>query len=193
MNASMHGGEPYDPSPRPRSFPPGGPTPVPTTPPGTVPTDEPVEACDLPASASDERLGLDVRRYWAGAVVTVVVCGLIGLAASVIFDQAFDVGLLDVVGGSSSLAWAMTGALFGLLAAVVLQVLVMVAPRPRMFFGWLVAVVTVILAVTPFTGNPDAVPAVVTALVWIVLGLATSSMLSGVLGRTLVRPTAPPT
>jgi hypothetical protein len=69
---------------------------------------------------------------------------------------------------------------------VVLQLLVLAAPRARMFFGWLVALTTVILVALPFTGGADPLDATMTGLVWIVLGIAVFSMLSGVLGRTLV-------
>ncbi|SKC65660.1 DUF6069 family protein [Krasilnikoviella flava] len=159
-----------------------------------VPTAEPVDAWDAPPPTSRGLLALDRRRYWSGAAVTVVVCAVLGLAASVVFDSAFDVGLLGpsrLVPGAPALAWALTGAVFALLAAVVLQLLVRVVPRPRMFFGWLVALVTVILAALAFTGTGDAASAVVTALVWVVVGVAVSAMLNGVLGRTLVRPARP--
>ncbi|MFE5291941.1 hypothetical protein ACFQ8T_07160 [Isoptericola sp. NPDC056618] len=169
---------------------PGGITP----PPSVVPTAEPADTWDAPAATSRRLLALDRGRYWSGAAVTVVVCAVLGLAASVVFDSAFDVGLLGpsrLVPGAPGLAWALTGALFALLAAVVLQALVRVVPRPRMFFGWLVALVTVILAALAFTGPGDAASALVTALVWIVMGVAVSAMLNGVLGRTLVQPQPP--
>ncbi|WP_402468875.1 hypothetical protein [Isoptericola aurantiacus] len=161
-------------------------------PPGVVPTPEPAwEAAGAPPS---QRAQLDVGRYWAGAAATVLVCALLGFAASVIFDEVFDIGLYapDALGTGDDVSWAGAGALFALIAAVVLQLLVVVAPRARMFFGWLVALTTVILAVLPFTGDPDPLAGTMTALVWLVLGIAVYSMLSGVLGRTLVRPTAPP-
>ncbi|MCK9796017.1 hypothetical protein M1843_19930 [Isoptericola sp. 4D.3] len=181
--------------PRPHGGVPGPADPPPAITPGTVPTSEPAEAWDAPAPASRDLLRLDRPRYWSGAAVTVLVCAVLGLAASVVFDSAFDVGLLGpsrLVPGAPGLAWALTGALFALLAAIVLQLLVVVVPRPRMFFGWLVALVTVILAALAFTGAGDGASAVVTALVWIVLGVAVSAMLNGVLGRTLVRPARPP-
>lgn len=182
--------------------PPGGPTgPTPGVPPGgltpppsVVPTAEPADAWDAPPATSRRSLVLDRARYWSGAAVTVVVCAVLGLAASVVFDSAFDVGLLGpslLVPDAPGLAWSLTAALFALLAAVVLQLLVRVVPQPRMFFGWLVALVTVILAALAFTGSGDAASAVVTALVWIVIGVAVSAMLNGVLGRTLVRPAGP--
>jgi len=156
-----------------------------------VPTAEPSEAWDAPAPSSRDLLRLDRPRFRSGAAVTVVVCAVLGLAASVVFDSAFDVGLLGptrLAPDAPGLAWALTGALFALLAAVLLQLLVRVVPRPRMFFGWLVALATVILAALAFTSGGDPASAVVTALVWVVLGVAVSAMLNGVLGRTLVRP-----
>ncbi|MEG3616801.1 MULTISPECIES: hypothetical protein [Isoptericola] len=137
---------------------------------------------------------LDLGRYWAGAAATVLVCALLGFTASVIFDEVFDIGLIpppDAFGAGDDASWAAAGALFALAAAVVLNLLVVVAPRPRMFFGWLVGLATVILAVLPFTGNPDPLPGAMTALVWVILGIAVSSMLGSVIVRTLVVPTPP--
>ncbi|AEG44897.1 hypothetical protein [Isoptericola variabilis] len=163
--------------------------------PGTVPTGEPADAWDAPVPAPGENLRLNAGRFWAGAAATVLVCALIGFAASVIIEQVFDLELLsppDLFDAGTSASWAGAGALFALLAAVVLQLLVVATPRPSMFFGWLVGLTAVILAVLPFTGDPDVLPAVLTALVWIVLGLAVWSMLTGVLSRTIVRPLPPP-
>lgn len=181
---------PYDPAqqpyvvPQPQAIPPH-------ERPGTIPTGEPADAWDAPVPAPGENLRLATGRFWAGAAATVLVCALIGLAASLIIEQVFGVDLLsppDLFDAGSSASWAGAGALFALLAATVLQLLIVATPRPSMFFGWLVALTTVILAVLPFTGDPDIVPAVLTALVWLVLGLAVWSMLTGVLSRTLVRP-----
>ncbi len=157
---------------------------------GTVPTGEPADTWDAPVPAPGENLRLDTGRFWAGAAATVLVCALIGLAAAVILEQVFGLELHSpgLFGDSTTASWTVAGALYALLAAVVLQVLVLAAPRPSMFFGWLVGLLTVILAVSPFTGSADPVAGVVTAVVWLVLGLAVWSMLSSVLSRTLVRP-----
>ena len=150
--------------------------------PGVVPPGQPSWAPAEPLPP--QRPELDVGRYWAGAAATVLVCTLLGFAAAVIFDEVFDIGLYPAEPAS----WAAAGALFALLAAAVLHLLVAIAPRPRMFFGWLVGLTTVILAVLPFTGSPEPLPATATALVWIALGLAVSSMLGSVLGRTVSVP-----
>ncbi|GAA4735291.1 hypothetical protein GCM10023216_30230 [Isoptericola chiayiensis] len=156
--------------------------------PGVVPGGQP--AWEPKPPAEPERARLDVGRYWAGAGATVLVCALLGFAAAVIFDEVFDIGLYpppDAFGAGEEASWAAAGALYALVAAVVLQLLVLIAPKARMFFGWLVALTTVILAVLPFTGDPDPLAGSMTALTWLILGIAVYSMLSGVLSRTLVR------
>jgi hypothetical protein len=158
-------------------------------PPGVVPP--PGQPAWQPAEEPPERPRLDAGRYWAGAAATVLVCALLGFAASVVFDEVFDIGLYpppDAAGVGDDASWAAAGAIFALAAAVVLHLLVVIAPRPRMFFGWLVGLTTVILAVLPFAGNPDLLRGAMTALVWVILGLAVSSMLGAVLGRTLADP-----
>lgn len=170
-------------------------------PPGTLPPDAPVPASDAirpedpaaPATSSteDPRLGLEVGRFWAGALATVVVCALIGLVAAFLLTDVFNLELQPppdmFSSGSNVVAWTVVGGLFALVAAIVLHLLVMTTPRPRTFFGWVVGLGTVILAAIPFAGDFELVPAALSALVWIVIGVATWSLLTGVLARTLVR------
>jgi hypothetical protein len=184
------GGQAVPPSVPPRQYPPE-----------MLPPEAPVPASDAirpedpaaPATASteDPRLGLEVGRYWAGALATVIVCALIGLVAAFLLTDVFDLELQpppDMFGsGSTIVAWTVVGGLFALVAAIVLHLLVMSTPRPRTFFGWIVGLATVIFAALPFAGDFEVVPATLSALVWIVIGIATWSLLTGVLGRTLVR------
>jgi len=133
---------------------------------------------------------LDPGTYWAGAAATILVAALIGVAASVIFEQVFDIELVsppDLLEVGPNVAWAGAAALFALAAAVVLQLLVSLAPSPRMFFGWLMGLATVILAVLPWTNPGDTLATSMTSLVWIVLGVAISSLLGAVLVRS-IRP-----
>jgi hypothetical protein len=134
---------------------------------------------------------LDAGKYWAGAAATILVCALLGVAASVIFDDVFGVGLIpppDVLGVGDDASWAAAGAVFALISAAVLHILVMIAPSPRMFFGWLVGLATVILAVLPWTSSGDPLASAMTSLVWVILGIATASLLGAVLARTTRRP-----
>jgi hypothetical protein len=168
---------------------PAGPQDPDEQPPGVVPPAAPGWGA-APVPPPTGTLRLDPGRYWAGAAATVLVCALLGFAASVVLTDVLDQELasgphLSGIGADGS--WALAGALFALLAAIVLHLLVLGAPRPRMFFGWIVTLTTLILAALPFTTRPELVPGLLTALVWVVLGIAVWSMLTGVLARTLTR------
>lgn len=134
---------------------------------------------------------IDAGKYWAGAAATILVCALLGVAASVIFDDVFGVGLIpppDLLDVGDDASWAAAGAVFALISAAVLHILVLIAPSPRMFFGWLVGLATVILAVLPWTSASDPLASAMTSLVWVILGIATASLLGAVLARTTRRP-----
>ncbi|MFC4632228.1 DUF6069 family protein [Promicromonospora alba] len=145
------------------------------------------------SGTEDPRLGLEVGRFWAGALATMAVAALIGLAADFILEEVLNLEVraqADLFAtGSDMMAWVVAGALFALVAAIVLYLLVMSTPRPRSFFGWVVALATVILAMVPFAGEFEIVPAILAAIVWIVIGCAVWSLLTGTLSRTVVRRT----
>ncbi|WP_285107149.1 DUF6069 family protein [Promicromonospora sp. MEB111] len=187
---------PYDPDygeQPPPAYPPPAQTPgVPTQPVGQPPAD--ARAQPVTTGTENPRLGLEVGRYWAGALATMLVAALIGLAASFILEEVLNLEIqpqADLLStGSDLMAWVVAGALFALLAAIVLYLLVLSTPRPRAFFGWVVALATVILAMVPFAGQADLVPAVLAAIVWVIIGSAVYSLLTGTLSRTVVRRTA---
>lgn len=200
---------PFEPLPgnpgasQPPSVPPqGAPRPVDARYLGHVPPDDgldpqaPVHPDHVPAQAQteDPRLGLEIGRFWSGAVATVLVAALYGLAAVFVIQDVLNLELQsppDLFGsGSDHAGWAYACALFALLAAIVLNLLVVSTPRPRTFFGWVVALATIILATLPFAGSPEPLPAILTAIVWIILGCAVWSLLTGVLARTVVQRTA---
>lgn len=140
-----------------------------------------------PVQQQPQRPTLAYGTYWAGVAATVLVAALIGVAASVIFEQVFDIGLVsppDLLDVGRNVSWAGAGALFALAAGVVLQLLVLAAPSPRMFFGWLVGLATAILAVLPWTSSADVLETAMTSLVWIILGIAIGSLLGATLARS---------
>ncbi|MFI2366760.1 hypothetical protein [Promicromonospora sp. NPDC019610] len=186
---------PYDPDygeQPPPAYPPPAQVPgTPTQPVGQPPADARVQP--VTTGTENPRLGLEVGRYWAGALATMLVAALIGLAASFILEEVLNLEIqpqADLLAtGSDTMAWVVAGALFALLAAIVLYLLVLSTPRPRAFFGWVVALATVILAMVPFAGQADLVPAVLAAVVWIIIGSAVYSLLTGTLSRTVVQRT----
>lgn len=172
----------------PPTYPPQAQTPgTPTRPVGDTP-DETVQP--VTSGTQDPRLGLEVGRFWAGALATMLVAALIGLAAEFILEEVLNLEIqaqADLFGtGSDLMAWVVAGILFALVAAIVLYLLVMSTPRPRSFFGWVVGLATVILAAVPFAGEFELAPAILAAVVWIVIGSAVYSLLTGTLSRTIV-------
>ncbi|HEV6952758.1 MAG TPA: DUF6069 family protein [Promicromonospora sp.] len=186
---------PYDPDYGEQPPPAYVPAQAPGTPTQPVGGPQPGEGYAQPVTSGTEnpRLGLEVGRYWAGAAATVLVAALIGLAATFILESVLGLEVhsqLDLSGtGSDLMAWVVAGALFAALAAVVLYLFVLSTPRPRAFFGWVVVLATVILAALPFTGQVDVVSGVLAAVVWIILGSAVYSLLTGTLARTVVQRT----
>jgi len=186
---------PYDPDygeQPPPAYPPPAQTPgTPTQPLGDASHDPHVQP--VTSGSGRPRLGLEVGRYWAGALATMLVAALIGLAADFILEEVLNLEIeaqADLFGtGSDLMAWVVAGALFALLAAIVLYLLVLSTPRPRSFFGWVVALATLILAAVPFADRQDIVPAILAAVVWIVIGSAVYSLLTGTLSRTVVQRT----
>ena len=176
----------------PPAYPPPAQTPgTPTQPVGRPPDGGAVQP--VTSGTENPRLGLEVGRFWAGALATTLVAALIGLAAHFVLEEVFNLEIraqADLFGtGSDLMAWVVAGALFALGAAAVLYLLVMSTPRPRSFFGWVVGLGTVILAAVPFAGQFELGPAILAAIVWIVIGSAVYSLLTGTLSRTVVRRT----
>jgi hypothetical protein len=186
---------PYDPDREeqpPSVFPPSAQAPgTPTWPAGRTP--DGTHLRPVTSGTQDPRLGLEVGRYWAGALATMLVAALIGLTADIILEEVLDLEIhsqVDLLGaGSDITAWALVGALFALVAAIVLYLLVLTTPRPSSFFAWVIGLATVVLAALPFADRAELVPAILAAIVWIVIGSAVWSLLTGTLSRTLVRRT----
>lgn len=176
----------------PPAYPPPAQAPgAPTRPVRDVPDDARLQP--VTSGTEDPRLGLEIGRFWAGALATMLVAALIGLAAHFILEEVLGLEIqkqADLFGtGSDLMAWIVAGLLFALAAAAVLYLLVMSTPRPRSFFGWVVVLATVILAAVPFADRADPVEAVLAAIVWVIIGSAVWSLLTGTLSRTVVRRT----
>ncbi|MFF2270193.1 hypothetical protein ACFVTZ_18175 [Cellulosimicrobium cellulans] len=143
-----------------------------------------------PVNPADPRLAVEAGRFWAGAAATALVAALIGLLGVIIFERIFSITLVpppDLFGTSSrQAAWAIDGAILAVLAAGVLHLLILSTPRPRAFFGWIMALVIVVIAVLPFAWSSDVTAAALSGLINLLIGIAVWSLLAGVAGRTIV-------
>lgn len=135
---------------------------------------------------------VDARRLWAGGVATAVIGALIAVVGIVLVRGVFDIPILAPEGegtwGDASTGWYAAGAaLAALVSTGLVHVLLLTTPQPLRFFGWVVALATVIGVVAPFTSDAEAEAQVATAGLNLVLGIAIGTLVSSV-ARSSIRP-----
>ncbi len=133
---------------------------------------------------------------WAGGVATAVVAALIALAGILISRWLFTIPILapkraGAWGDASTGTYVLSAAGAALVATAILHLLLLTTPRPQLFFGWIIALATVVAVVFPFSTTASIAQKAATALVNLVLGFAIGTLLIGVAGRA-VRRRRPP-
>jgi len=149
-----------------------------------------------PNDAGSPRIRIDSGRFWAGAVATTVVAALIALVGILICRWTLGIPILAPVGAG---AWgdAHTGlfvfgaAIVALVPAALLYLLMLGTPQPGLFFAWIMGLATLAAVVYPFSTSAPVNQKGATAVVNLVLGIAITSLLTGVAARA-VRRTGPP-
>lgn len=135
---------------------------------------------------------LNAGRLWAGGAATAVVAALIAIAGILIGRGIFDVGVLAPKGsgtwGDASTGWYAAGAgLAALVATGLIHLLIVTTPRPMRFFGWVVALATVVAMLLPFVTDESRGSRFYTAGLNLVLGLAIGTLVAGV-AKSSLRP-----
>jgi Family of unknown function (DUF6069) len=141
-----------------------------------------------PAYGRPTRLRVDGKRLWAGGAATAVVSALVALVALLVETVALDIKpvaphwlLGDGADWTLSTRFAVTAAASALAATALLQLLVLTTPRPRAFFGWIVTLVTLAAAVSPFAVSADSSRQFATSATIVAVGIVVGTLLSAVL------------
>ena len=134
---------------------------------------------------------VDAGRLWTGGVATAVVAALVALVGVLLCRGLLEVPVLaptdqGTLGGAGT--WRLVGlaALAALVATGLLHLLLLSTPRPLRFFGWIVTLATVAAVLAPFLTDADLDEQLATAAVYLAVGIAIGSLLSGV-GRSAMR------
>ena len=132
---------------------------------------------------------------WAGGAATAVVAALAALAGILVCRWLFSIPILaprqdGAWGDVSTGEYALAAAVTALAATGMMHLLLASMPRPRLFFGWIIALATGIAVVFPFSTSAPVAQKAATAAVNLVLGFAIASLLSGVSVRSRRRPQA---
>jgi hypothetical protein len=143
-------------------------------------------------SASGRGVVVVAGRLWAGGVAAGCVAALVAAVGVLLCSAVLKVKLVPtlVVSITDSLAvnYAITAFVLALAATGVAHLLAVSTPRPRVFFGWIVGLVTVAAVVLPFALEGNLAGKVGTALINLAVGVAIGTLLTAVLARTVTDP-----
>src|SRR5215472_8752381 len=150
---------------------------------------------------------VDARALWSGGVATAVVAGLIALVGILVCRWLFDVPILSpraegAWGNASTVGYVFAAAACALAATALMHLLLISTPYPRVFFGWIIGLATLVAVVYPFSTTAPTSQKFATAVVNLVLGVAIGSLVNEVSRRATRRrvvrsgydrPSYPPT
>src|SRR6201985_3562318 len=150
---------------------------------------------------------VDARPLGSGGVATAVVAALIALVGILVCRWLFGVPILSprregAWGNASTVGYVFAAAACALVATALMYLLLISTPYPRVFFGWIIGLATVVAVVFPFSPPAPLSQKIATGLVNLVLGIAIGTLVAEVSrratrrvvgrGRTS-RPSYPPT
>jgi len=130
-------------------------------------------------------------------VATALVAGLIALVGVLACRWLFNIPMLapsreGAYGDVHTTTIVLGAAAAALVATALLHALLLATPRPLVFFGWIVALATLVVVLFPFSTSAPVSQKIATAAVDLVIGIAIGSLLSGVGRRaTRIRPVVP--
>lgn len=142
-------------------------------------------------------LTVNAGRLWAGGLATAAVAALIAVVGILVARGLFDIEVLAPksagVWGAADTGWYALGAALAALAATgLMHVLLLTTPRPMRFFGWVVALATVVAMLAPWATEEGLGPRMYTAGLNLVLGVAIGSLVAGTTRTAITRPSAVP-
>ena len=140
----------------------------------------------------EPRRRLDARPLWAGGVATAVVAALIALVGILVCRWLFNVPILSprgegAWGNASTVGYVFAAAACALVATALMYLLLLSTPYPRVFFGWIIGLATVVAVVFPFSSTAPMSQKIATGLLNLVLGVAIGTLIAEVSRRATRR------
>lgn len=145
-----------------------------------------------PGFRSDTGTVVNGGRLWAGGVATACVAVLVAIVGILVARGLLHVPVLaprghGAWGGAGTVAYSLSSAGVALGATALLHLLLVTTPRARLFFGWIMVLLTAIAVVIPLGLATDLTPRLTTAILNLAIGLVITLTLSGV-ASAAVRP-----
>jgi Family of unknown function (DUF6069) len=128
-----------------------------------------------------QRGGIDTARFWVGAALTAGISALVALIALIITNDLLHIPVMISEGGGRLVmigfgAYALFAAAAAVAASVLYAVLANFAPRPGLYFGWIVGLVTLLAALLPLTTGAVLVDQLALAGINLVVGLVITGL-----------------
>jgi hypothetical protein len=147
-------------------------------------------AGSVPAEGSWQ---IDARKLWVGGIMAGLVAAGVAIVGLLIARGVFDLRIFvrgegEGVVNASTWWYALVSFGAALVATGLLHVLLLAAPSPFRFFGWIVGLVIAIAVIIPFTTSASLANKIGTASINFAIGIAVFSIVSGV-GRSAARRT----
>ena len=148
---------------------------------------------------------VDARPLISGGIATAVVAALTALVGILVCRWLFNVPILSprregAWGNASTAGYVFGAAACALVATGLMYLLLISTPYPRVFFGWIIGLATVVAVVFPFSSTAPVSQKIATGLVNLVLGIVIGSLIAEVSRRVTRRrvvrydrPSYPPT
>jgi hypothetical protein len=131
---------------------------------------------------------VNASQLWAGGVATAIVAGLIALVGVLASRWLLNIPILSprqagAYGNAHTTALVLLAAAAALAATALIHLLLLSTPRPLAFFGWIIALATVVVVLLPFRTDAPLADKAATAIVVGVIGIAIGSLLTSVADR----------
>ena len=149
----------------------------------------PMESPDPGPSSSRQ---VDARPLWSGGVATAVVAALIALVGILVARWLFNISFLSprregAWGDASTAGYVFAAIGCALVATALMHLLLLTTPYPRVFFGWIIGLATLVAVVFPFSTTAPVSQKIATGLVNLILGVAIGSLVAEVSRRATRR------
>ncbi|HEX3750726.1 MAG TPA: DUF6069 family protein [Streptosporangiaceae bacterium] len=134
-------------------------------------------------------VGVNARKLWAGGAASALVASLVALVGVLACRWLFALSVLAPHQNGYSTMPATALILIGFLGAIaatgLTHLLMLGTARPRLFFGWIVALVTTIAVIFPFGTAAPLDAKIATAVVSLAIGTVIGTLVSGVAARSV--------
>ncbi len=138
-----------------------------------------------PGSQGSRVPAVDPKILWAGGVATAVVAALIAVIGRLIAQDLLDIPVIYPRGGfvyDNTTTLAAYAAGCAIIATALLHLLLVSTPTAASFFNWICTLATIVAVVLTLTQGGTIESRVASAVIYLVIGIAVTTLLDGVAG-----------